>query len=227
MRAARNKACSARQLSAASRGLLGAPLLLLRRPEVVLRHERAHGREEVRGGARHLPFLVVDPALQHANRHGRPAHPGAQLTHLAHNAHALQHGPKNDMVPIVHTLGRQRDHELRAVRVLPPVDHGEVPVPQEFHVKVLVRKGLAVDAEAVGLARAQQHVPAHDAGARLYQVELRVSVANHLVVDPVALAELQEVLTSERYFLAIETDQHPANIPIPNANVHEDLVADH
>eukprot|EP00425_Heterocapsa_triquetra_P037079 CAMPEP_0195085412 /NCGR_PEP_ID=MMETSP0448-20130528/25838_1 /TAXON_ID=66468 /ORGANISM="Heterocapsa triquestra, Strain CCMP 448" /LENGTH=266 /DNA_ID=CAMNT_0040118811 /DNA_START=36 /DNA_END=832 /DNA_ORIENTATION=+ len=171
------------------------------------------------------PRLLNHAALDDADGHCRPPRPGAQLAHLTHHPHAFDHGAKDHMVPVVLLPRRECDHELGAVRVLAPVAHGEVSIPEKFHVKVLVGEGLTKDANAVRLAGALKHIATDDRRTRLDQVEERVLVADSLVPNLVALAQLEEVLARQRHGLTIEAHQYPALVLVAEGDVHKDLVS--
>mmetsp|Transcript_31065 Transcript_31065/g.88646 ORF Transcript_31065/g.88646 Transcript_31065/m.88646 type:complete len:208 (+) Transcript_31065:88-711(+) len=205
---------------------MGTGFLQVLGAEVVLRQQRADLGHELGRRRGHLLAILDDATLQYPDGQRRSADLRAQLAHLPHDPHALHNGAEDNMVPVVHLLLGQRDHELGAVGIFAPVHHRKIPFPQELEVEVLIREALSVDAGAMGLAGAHENIAANNRRTWLDVVEECVPVPDHLVLDPIAFAELQEVLARQRDLLGVQAYHDAAGVLVANRDVHVDLVAD-
>eukprot|EP00053_Salpingoeca_punica_P005630 m.55639 g.55639 ORF g.55639 m.55639 type:complete len:344 (+) comp13328_c0_seq1:33-1064(+) len=162
-------------------------------------------------------FLLIPsqlPALCDDNLLARLATVTSAGLHAAHNAHAVGHRSKHHVLVVQPLCLGSADEKLRAVGVASGVGHGESARAHVPQLKVLVRKGAAIDGLAArAVVGCKVTALAHE--ARNNSVEARALEAKAAL----ARAELPEVFCCARRHVRAQLHDYAALRSAANADV--------
>lgn len=146
------------------------------------------------------------------------------LLHLAHNVHAIDNSPENHVLAVEVGGLSQCYEELATIRIRPTVRHGEKPWTGMQEVKVLIRKGCAVNGLAAAAVALLEVATLADEAFR-HTVKYRAPVVEGQLCEwaraPLTGAEAAEVVRGPRRHIIEKLEDDATSWQRPNADVHK------